>query len=68
MPNRKKMSDSCARSADRQFQRMVEDLPGEIADAVERTKRRADEIRQSAGERRERLRAATRGPSKQFRL
>jgi hypothetical protein len=48
--------------------RFLQTDPKEMADAFERNRRRIDEIRRSAEERRERLRAATRGPKKQSSL
>jgi hypothetical protein len=53
---------------DEALARLIQTDPKEIADALERNKERADDIERSVAERRERLRAATRGPKKKFRL
>lgn len=50
------------------LERFIRTDPKELASAIEKTKRRADEIERSAAERRERLRAAIRGPAKKFSL
>jgi hypothetical protein len=48
--------------------RFIQTDPKELADAFERNARRAKEIKRSAEERYERLRAATKGPEKKFGL
>ena len=49
-------------SFDEASARLIQTDPKEMADAVERNKKRVDEIRESAAERRKRLREAIRGP------
>ena len=49
------------------LRRLAQTDPKEITDAIEQNRKRADDIRQDAAERRERLRAASRGPTKRTR-
>ena len=50
------------------FARALGITPAEIASAFRQTGERAEEVRRSAAERSERLRAAVRGPAGRFRL
>ncbi|BDV34674.1 hypothetical protein SS37A_22030 [Methylocystis iwaonis] len=50
------------------LERFLQTDPKELASAIEKTKRRSDEIERSAAERRERLRSAAKGPAKKFSL
>lgn len=48
------------------LERFIRSDPEELAEAIEKTRKRADEITQSAAGRRERLRSAGRRPARKY--
>jgi hypothetical protein len=69
MNDRKKKGSEAAEldmSLNDALARFIQTDPKELADAFERNKQSIEEIQRSADERRQRLRAATRGPTKRF--
>ena len=69
MTNRKRdVPDFPAISFDEALGRLLQTDPKELVDVFKQNRKLSDEIERSVDERRERLRAATRGPKKKFRL
>ncbi len=65
---KKSLSSEPNMSLNEALARLLQTDPKEMANAFERTKKRADEVRRSADQQYERLKSAISGPKKQFRL